>query len=325
MLCSNIPFTKKNNARNNPNIWTIAFWFFSHNLCLGYRSNGTTENSTLCKTTLFFPEKYQNFTNDKMFIRKSDSDFGKCGIDDLRKEWIPIQELFGIWIECGVHLKNYRHFRFLLNVNSKQMKIVKRNGFSIEHHRPNNHKHCSNWMHIFVENHRLIDSMSSRESDNQSQAYTVTNSVVLSPNGQSTSSPGMFNTDIGRKHLDFSPDHIQCMCEALQQKGDIEKLTTLLYNLPKTELIRPNDSILRYFHWYLIYYLISKFKEKKNDAESFFEKNWTLFSWKFTITEDCQNQRDRKNQKILFMKLKNFNSFFKKRLPCRLEGFYLLL
>lgn len=35
------------------------------------------------------------------------------------------------------------------------------------------------------------------------------------------------------------------MCEALQQKGDIEKLATLLYNLPKNELIRPNDSILR--------------------------------------------------------------------------------
>lgn len=98
----------------------------------------------------------------------------------------------------------------------------------------------------FIENHRLIDSMANRENDNQSQTYTMTNSVVLSPNGQSTSSPGMFNTEMTRKPFDFSPDHIQCMCEALQQKGDIEKLATLLFNLPKSELIRPNDSILRY-------------------------------------------------------------------------------
>lgn len=100
---------------------------------------------------------------------------------------------------------------------------------------------------IFLETHRLIDSMPNRDNENQSQAYTVTNSALVSPNGQSTSSSGMFNTEMGRKPFDFSPDHIQCMCEALQQKGDIDKLATLLYNLPKSELVRPNDSILRYF------------------------------------------------------------------------------
>lgn len=87
--------------------------------------------------------------------------------------------------------------------------------------------------------------MSNQENDNQTQTYTMTNSVVLSSNGQSSSSLGQFNSEMGRKSFDFSPDHIQCMCEALQQKGDIEKLATLLYNLPKSELIRPNDSILR--------------------------------------------------------------------------------
>lgn len=45
---------------------------------VGYRNNGTAENSTLCKATLFFPDKFQNFTNDKMFIRKTESDYGKC-------------------------------------------------------------------------------------------------------------------------------------------------------------------------------------------------------------------------------------------------------
>lgn len=98
----------------------------------------------------------------------------------------------------------------------------------------------------FIENSRLIESISNRETDNQSQAYAVSPSLVLSPNGQSTSSSGMFNSEMGRKTLDFSPDHIVCLCEALQQKGDIDKLAQLLYNLPKSELIRPNDSILRW-------------------------------------------------------------------------------
>lgn len=106
-------------------------------------------------------------------------------------------------------------------------------------------KQKSNQKPYFIENHRILESMPSQENENQTQTYTMTNSVVLSPNGQSTSSIGQFNSEIGRKSFDFSPDHIQCMCEALQQKGDIEKLATLLYNLPKNELIRPNDSILR--------------------------------------------------------------------------------
>lgn len=87
--------------------------------------------------------------------------------------------------------------------------------------------------------------MSNHDNTNPNQTCTMTNSVVLSPNGQSTNSIGIFNSEMGRKFYDFSSDHIQCMCEALQQKGDIEKLATLLYNLPKSELIRPNDSILR--------------------------------------------------------------------------------
>ena len=38
---------------------------------------------------------------------------------------------------------------------------------------------------------------------------------------------------------------IQCMCEALQQKGDVEKLATFLWSLPPNELLSNNDTILR--------------------------------------------------------------------------------
>lgn len=51
--------------------------------------------------------------------------------------------------------------------------------------------------------------------------------------------------EFGRKGLSFSPDHVQCLCEALQQRGDVEKLATFLWNLPTNELFRSNESVLR--------------------------------------------------------------------------------
>lgn len=51
--------------------------------------------------------------------------------------------------------------------------------------------------------------------------------------------------EIGRKCMAFSPEQVQCMCEALQQRGDVEKLATFLWNLPPSELLRNNESVLR--------------------------------------------------------------------------------
>lgn len=42
----------------------------------------------------------------------------------------------------------------------------------------------------------------------------------------------------------FSVSQVQCMCEALQQKGDVEKLATFLWSLP-AELTSNSDTILR--------------------------------------------------------------------------------
>lgn len=88
------------------------------------------------------------------------------------------------------------------------------------------------------------DPMSNRE--NQPQSYAIPAPIMLSPNHQSGNAGSIFSSDLERKPLDFTPDHIQCLCEALQQKGDIEKLAMLLCNLPRNELVRANESILRY-------------------------------------------------------------------------------
>ncbi|KAF2885939.1 hypothetical protein ILUMI_20234 [Ignelater luminosus] len=38
---------------------------------------------------------------------------------------------------------------------------------------------------------------------------------------------------------------VQCMCEALHQRGDVERLASFLWSLPPSELLRGNESVLR--------------------------------------------------------------------------------
>ncbi|XP_067943617.1 homeobox protein SIX6-like [Watersipora subatra] len=43
----------------------------------------------------------------------------------------------------------------------------------------------------------------------------------------------------------FSPEQIACVCEALQQSGDVERLSRFLWSLPPSELLRSNESVLK--------------------------------------------------------------------------------
>lgn len=49
-----------------------------------------------------------------------------------------------------------------------------------------------------------------------------------------------------RRCLNFNSEQVQCLCEALQQKGDIDKLAAFLWSLPPSELLRGNETVLRY-------------------------------------------------------------------------------
>lgn len=45
--------------------------------------------------------------------------------------------------------------------------------------------------------------------------------------------------------LAFSPEHVACVCEALQQGGDLDRLARFLWSLPHSDLLRGNESILK--------------------------------------------------------------------------------
>lgn len=118
----------------------------------------------------------------------------------------------------------------------------------------------------YIDN-QLIDPIANRENENR-QPYAknmVSNTSLQSPLGPSllpvsatqqqplsistghSTGIGLLNLDMGRKQqpFEFNSEHIQCLCEALQQKGDVEKLATFLWSLPTTELLRSNESVLR--------------------------------------------------------------------------------
>ncbi|EDW34715.1 GL12751 [Drosophila persimilis] len=95
--------------------------------------------------------------------------------------------------------------------------------------------------------------------------------------GHNMSAVGNFPIDA--KMLQFSTDQIQCMCEALQQKGDIEKLTTFLCSLPPSEFFKTNESVLRARA--MVAYNLGQFHELYNLLETH------CFSIKYHV--DLQN------------------------------------
>uniref|UniRef100_A0A8C0TVH6 SIX homeobox 4 n=1 Tax=Cyanistes caeruleus TaxID=156563 RepID=A0A8C0TVH6_CYACU len=45
--------------------------------------------------------------------------------------------------------------------------------------------------------------------------------------------------------LAFSPDHVACVCEALQQGGNLDRLARFLWSLPQSDLLRGNESLMK--------------------------------------------------------------------------------
>ncbi|XP_057324014.1 homeobox protein SIX2-like isoform X2 [Microplitis mediator] len=52
------------------------------------------------------------------------------------------------------------------------------------------------------------------------------------------------NSSVSNNSTNFTSEQISCMCEALSQSQDIEKLTRFLWSLPPGELLRGDESVL---------------------------------------------------------------------------------
>lgn len=94
----------------------------------------------------------------------------------------------------------------------------------------------------------IVEAVQNRENNNTNynSPHSISTMMMMSGGGADlNSNSANSNSNSFRKCFSFSTEQIQCMCEALQQKGDIEKLATFLWSLPATELLKTNESILR--------------------------------------------------------------------------------
>uniref|UniRef100_A0A8D0DMZ3 SIX homeobox 4 n=1 Tax=Salvator merianae TaxID=96440 RepID=A0A8D0DMZ3_SALMN len=59
------------------------------------------------------------------------------------------------------------------------------------------------------------------------------------------SEPSPSSTPPPPSQLAFSPEHVACVCEALQQGGNLDRLARFLWSLPPSDLLRGNESLLK--------------------------------------------------------------------------------
>ena len=60
-----------------------------------------------------------------------------------------------------------------------------------------------------------------------------------------SSSPDPTQPDGTTRTLTFSPEQVSCVCEALQQSGNTDRLARFLWSLPPSELLRGSDAVLK--------------------------------------------------------------------------------
>lgn len=84
--------------------------------------------------------------------------------------------------------------------------------------------------------------------EGQEQLLTSDTPTVMllgQPSPSERMMPSMDSPTAARTSLAFSPEQVACVCEALQQGGNVDRLARFLWSLPQSDLLRGNESILR--------------------------------------------------------------------------------
>lgn len=87
----------------------------------------------------------------------------------------------------------------------------------------------------------LTDTTKTEDKDSEDSRENSTPGSDFDPEKRLSLSPEQ-GTD---KRLTFSPEQVACVCEALQQKGDVERLARFLWSLPPSELLRGSEAVLK--------------------------------------------------------------------------------
>ncbi|CAH1792763.1 unnamed protein product [Owenia fusiformis] len=75
-----------------------------------------------------------------------------------------------------------------------------------------------------------------KENVNKAENGTKNTEVMQTPNVADL---------LSGKNLTFSPEQVACVCEALQQSANIDRLARFLWSLPPSELLRGSEAVLK--------------------------------------------------------------------------------
>ncbi|KYN08929.1 PREDICTED: homeobox protein SIX2-like [Trachymyrmex cornetzi] len=113
---------------------------------------------------------------------------------------------------------------------NSQMGVVHRNATA-------QYSNTSSMSGLGLAHHPQNLTPTSNGSPQYSQEISTCNSASVNTNISNISSIPLSSSN-------FTPEQISCMCEALSQSQDIEKLSRFLWSLPPGELLRGGESVL---------------------------------------------------------------------------------
>lgn len=70
-------------------------------------------------------------------------------------------------------------------------------------------------------------------------------SMASSSIGSSLGCPPVPSSLIPFQSFGFTQDQVACVCEVLQQSGNIERLARFLWSLPSCDILHKNESVLK--------------------------------------------------------------------------------
>ncbi|KAL6266817.1 hypothetical protein P5V15_003647 [Pogonomyrmex californicus] len=114
---------------------------------------------------------------------------------------------------------------------NSQMGVVHRNATA-------QYSNTSSMSSLGIAHHPQNLTPTSNGSPQYSQELSTCSSASVNTNIGNISSLSLSSTS------NFTPEQISCMCEALSQSQDIEKLSRFLWSLPPGELLRGGESVL---------------------------------------------------------------------------------
>lgn len=104
--------------------------------------------------------------------------------------------------------------------------------------------------HLQASSNSIINLNSKAKLDDPFNSYNIHHENNENQNDenflqQSIGAGGEISMEVNKKYFSFSSEQVLCMCEALQQKNDIEKLATFIWSLPRDDQMMTNESIMR--------------------------------------------------------------------------------